>query len=99
MNKITSKLRAILASLRGFWIRLVHRITYAINPLYKVCYQVLQAEQALEAHKEDMRRQEIGNDMYYSSYQYKQDQDMLNRLQIGVLNLRIRAREIKKKGE
>lgn len=93
-----SKLRAILASLRGFWIRLVHRITYAINPLYKVCYQILQAEQALEAHKKYMECQEIGNDMYYSSYQYRQDTDMLNRLQNGLAKLRARAREIKKEG-
>lgn len=45
-----------------------------------------------------MECQEIGNDMYYSSYQYRQDTDMLNRLQNGLAKLRARAREIKKEG-
>lgn len=98
MSKITSKLRAILASLRGFWVKVVHRITYCLNPLYRALYDLLEAEDAHTKHAERMECKEIGNDMYYSSYEYKKDDEKSLMLFKRIKNLREKVKEIKKKG-
>lgn len=98
MSKITSKLRAILASLRGFWSKLIHCITYAVNPLYRALYDLLEADEAHTRHAEMMECKEIGNDMYYSSCEYKEDDKESLRLFKRIENLREKVKEIKKKG-
>ena len=98
MDKIKRYLEAVLASWRGFWCKVAHLIAYAVNPLYRAAYVLIQAEEAKEQHKQDMLFNEIGNDMYYSSYQYTQDTQVLNNLERGINNLREKVHELKKKG-
>lgn len=93
-----SKLKAILASLRGFWIKVVHRITYTVNPLYRALYDLLEADEAHTRHAEMIERKEIGNDMYYSSGEYKEDYNESLRLFKRIDNLREKVKEIKEKG-
>lgn len=98
MHRIICCLEAVLASWRGFWYKVVHLITYAINPLYRALYTFIQIESVLDEHKRYMRDNEIGNDMYYSSYQYKQDTQVLDDLERGINDLREKVCELKKKG-
>lgn len=98
MYKIKRILEAVLAPCGGFWRKAVHLIAYAVNPLYRASYALIQAEEAKEQHKQDMLFSEIGNDMYYSSYQYTQDTQVLNNLERGINNLREKVHELKKKG-
>lgn len=98
MSKITSKLRAILASLREILCKAVHRITYAVNPLYRALYDLLEADEAHTRHAAMMEHKEIGNDMYYSSCEYKEDDKESLRLFKRIKNLREKVKEIKKKG-
>lgn len=98
MSTIKHLLEAVLASWRGFWYKVVHLITYAVNPLYRATYALIQAEEAKEAHKQDMLFSEIGNDMYYSSYQYKTDSQLLINLDKRIKNLKEKVIEIKNKG-
>lgn len=98
MSKITSKLRAILASLRVFWSKLVHCITYSVNPLYRALYDLLEADEAYTRHAAMMEHKEIGNDMYYSSCEYEEDDKESLRLFKRIKNLREKVKESKKKG-
>lgn len=98
MKKITSKLRAILALLRGILCKAVHCITCAVNPLYRALYDLLEADEAHTRHAEMMACKEIGNDMYYSSCEYKEDDKESLRLFKRIKNLREKVKEIKKKG-
>ena len=60
MGKVTSKLRAILALLRGILCKVVHRITFSVNPLYRSLYELLRTEIIYDEHKERVMFREIG---------------------------------------
>ena len=98
MRKITSKLRAILALLRGILCKVVHRITYAINPLYRSLYELLRIEIIYDEHKEQVMFREIGNDMYYTSPEYRKDSAYSTELLTRIKMLQEKVKEMKKKG-
>lgn len=98
MSKITSKLKAILASLRAFWISLVHRITYAVNPFYRGLYSLYDLEQEYYIHLADILQRENSDDFYYSSPRFKSDEKYRDKLFNTIEKLKERVQEIKKEG-
>lgn len=98
MRKITSKLRAILALLRGILRKVVHRITFSVNPLYRSLYELLRTEIIYDEHKERVMSREIGNDMYYTSPEYRKDSAYSTELLTRIKMLQEKVKEMKKKG-
>lgn len=98
MRRIKCYLEAVLASWRVFWRKVVHLITFAVNPLYRASYELLELENIYDNHKMDMFHRENGNDMYYTSPRYKADAKVENALESSIFKLRAKVRKIKKEG-
>ena len=98
MSKITSKLKAILASLRRVWINLVQRVTYAVNPFYRGLYSLYDLQQEYYSHLENILQRENSDDFYYSSSRFKYDEKYRDKLFFAIEKLKDKVREIKKEG-